>query len=378
MTDYYNMEPMHYWAHPANMSKEDFKNRLHILAGGGTMIWAEKKDGNWSRAIIDHDSKSVLQSRGISKKTGTFTELQDKVLWWKDVEKAFDKTTVILGEIYIPGGIDRDVGSIVRSLTPRALEMQKVKKLEWRIFDVLCYEGTNLMNEPIVDRIKYIDKVVKKINNPLVQGLEYHEMDETFFDEVNKIFKAGGEGAVCSEKTMKYEPGKRKAWSTIKVKQEIAEDIDVFITRIENAAPDYTGKDIGGWQYWQDTKTGEKLFGEYYTEYRLGRRLLRPITRSYYLGQPGAVYCGVYDNDHNVVEICKVAGLTEEMRNGLRDNFDEWNMTCLTLGGMMISDTDCNGKVSTIPSIRHPYIKAIRKGDLNPEDCTLDKIVGGN
>ena len=62
------------------------------------------------------------------------------------------------------------------------------------------------------------------------------------------------------------------------------------------------------------------------------------------------------------------------MKIQLRDNFDDWYMTPLTIGGMMVSTAKADKSGIGI-SIRHPYIKAIRKGDLNPEDCTLEKIL---
>lgn len=370
MTDFYNMLPMHYWSHPAGMSKETFIERLHLLAANGQYIASEKMDGNWSRGIVNPSGKSVLQSRGISKSTGTFCELQEKVTWWEDVKDAFSGLTVLLGEIYMPGGIDRDVGSILRSLTPRALALQKNKKLEWRLFDVLAYEGIDLMNAPLEERIKYLPMAVKAINNPLVTAIAYREMNNTFFDWVNDIFARGGEGAVCCLKNALYEPDKRTAWRSIKVKQEIGADVDAFITRTEPAIKEYTGKDIATWEYWEDIKTGEKINEPLYTDYRLGKRLIRPITKGHFYGWPGAVYCGVFDNSGNVIEICKVAGLTEEMKKGLCDNWEDWDGKCLALGGMMFSTAN------KIPSIRHPYIKSIRE-DINKTDCTLSKIIGG-
>lgn len=370
MTDFYNMPPMHYWAHPTGMDKATFTARLRLLAANGQYLASEKMDGNWSRGIIDPSNRSILQSRGISKATGTFSELQDKVLWWKDVENAFTGTTVLLGEIYLPNGIDRDVGSILRSLTPRALALQKKRQLQWRLFDVLAYEGKDLMNTPLEERIKYLPQAVKAINNPLVSAIEFRPMDDTFFDWVNEIFARGGEGAVCCLKTALYEPDKRTAWRSIKVKQEIGIDVDAFITRTEPAIAEYTGKDVSTWEYWEDIKTGEKFNEPLFTEYRIGHRLLRPITKGHYYGWPGAVYCGVLDKTGNTIEICKVAGLTEEMKENLRDHWENWNGKCLALGGMMVSTAGKN------PSIRHPYIKTIRD-DINKTDCTLEKIIGG-
>lgn len=373
-TNLFNMEPMRYWAPISSMSPETKRQHLEQMINSGEYIWSQKYDGNWSRAIIT-PNHSALQTRGISKKTGTYGEIQNKVFFWEDIAQAFENDTVILGEVYLPGGIDKDVGSILRCLDPKAQARQKDKKLEWRIFDILYLDGLNLMNTPVEQRIKYIPEVVKRINNSLVSGIEYHEMNEHFFDDLNEIFSNGGEGAVCYRRSSIYVPGKRgpSAWETCKVKQEISADIDCFITGIEPAARDYTGKDIQTWNLWEDERSGEKFNDQLYGDYRMGRTI-RPISKGYYFGWPGAIYTSVYDNNGNIVPLCKVAGLTEDFKTELRDNFDEWNMCPLTIGGMMVSTAQAESDGTGI-SIRHPYIKSIRKNDIDPKDCTLAKIL---
>lgn len=369
MINYFESEPMKYYAPPATMSKETRKARLEAMANSGDYYYGVKTDGNWSRAVITPE-RNALQTRGISVKTKTYGEVQDKVLFWDDVVKAFpNTTTVILGEIYRDGEIDKDIGSVLRCLHDKAIARQKDSPLHWRIFDVLCYNGEDLMNTPFEERITYIPKIVKQINSPLIEGVEYKPMTPNFFDEIEDIFAAGGEGAVCYKRTALYEPGKRgpHSWDSVKVKQEISNDIDCFITDIEPPTQAYTGKELGSWQYWIDVRTGEKKLGEYFGEYQVGKNI-QPITKNYYYGWPGAIYVGVYDNNGEIYQLCKVAGLTEELKTELRDNFNDWYLCPLTLGGMMVSEA--NGT-----SIRHPYIKAIRKNDIDPKDCTLKKIL---
>lgn len=374
MNDLFSMEPMRYWAPASSMTPEVKRQHLEQMITSGQYIWSRKYDGNWSRAVITPEH-SALQTRGISKKTGTYGEIQNKVFFWNDVVNAFSDTTVILGEVYLPGGIDKDVGSILRCLDPKAQARQKDKKLEWRIFDVLYLDGLNLMDTPVENRIEYIPKIIQQIHNPLVTGIEYHEMNEYFFDDLNDIFADGGEGVVCYKRSSIYIPGKRgpSAWDTCKVKQEISSDIDCFITGIEPAIRDYTGKDIGSWNLWEDERSGEKLVGELYGEYREGRTI-RPVSKGYFYGWPGAIYTSVYDNNGNIIPLCKVAGLTEDFKTELRDNFDEWYMCPLTIGGMMVSTAQAESDGTGV-SIRHPYIKSIRKNDINASDCTLEKIL---
>ena len=369
MINYFESEPMKYYAPPATMDKETRKTRLEMMAESGDYLYGEKYDGNWSRAVITPE-RNVLQTRGISVKTKTYGEVQDKVLFWNNVVEAFpDTTTVILGEIYRDGDIDRDIGSVLRCLRDKAITRQKNNPLHWRIFDVLCYEGQDLMNTPFEERIKYIPVVVKKINSPLVQGVEYKPMTPKFFEEIEDIFSKGGEGAVCYKRTALYEPGKRgpHSWDSVKVKQEISNDIDCFITGVEAPTQSYNGKELEKWTYWIDIRTGEKKLGEYFGEYQIGKNL-QPITKNYYYGWPGAIYVGVYDNQNEIYPLCKVAGLTEEFKTELRDHFDDWYMCPVTIGGMMLSEAQGL-------SVRHPYLKSIRKGDIDAKDCTLRKIL---
>ena len=101
--DYLHGEPMKYYAPSASMTQEDYRNKIEEMCLSGNYIYSRKYDGNWSRAVINQDGVSALQTRGISKKTGTYGEVQNKVVWWEDVKNSFHNLTVILGEIYLPG-----------------------------------------------------------------------------------------------------------------------------------------------------------------------------------------------------------------------------------------------------------------------------------
>ena len=280
--NYFESEPMKYFAPAASMNSEARRLKLEGMAASGQYLYGLKTDGNWSRAIITPE-RSALQTRGISKKTGTYGEIQTKVFFWEDIVNAFKDTTVILGEVFLPGKIDRDIGSILRCLDDKALARQKTEKLRWRIFDVLCYEGKDLMNTGFEERISYIPTVVQKINNPLVEGVTYYEMTDRFFEEMEDIFSQGGEGAVCYKKDSIYIPGKRgpHAWDTCKVKQEISSDIDCLITNLVPCERTYHGDNIGNWELWENTRTGELVKGLYFGEYQNGKPYI-PVSKNYW------------------------------------------------------------------------------------------------
>ena len=373
MIDYFTSEPMKYFAPPASMNPDVRRQKLEQMIDSGEYIFGLKTDGNWSRAVITPE-RQALQTRGISTVTKTYGEIQDKVLFWEDILGVFNNTTVILGEVYLPGAIDKDVGSVLRCLPAKALSRQKENPLRWRIFDILALDGTDMMNVPFIERINYIPEVVRRINSPLVEGVTYHEMDEKFFDKMGEIFAAGGEGAVCYRKTSTYEPGKRgpHAWDTVKVKQEISSEIDAFITGIVPGEKLYNGKDIGTWQLWENHRTGEKVEGSYFGEYQLGGAYI-PVTKNYFNNWPAAIQVSVLDRNGNEIPLCKVSGLTEEFKTELRDNPNRWIGCPVSISGMMVSSAKADSEGNGI-SIRHPLLKRIREGDITKEDCTLAKI----
>ena len=391
------LAPEHYWSFPSSYSPEKRKSELTSMILDGNHSFQLKTDGNYSAFICDFDGDKRLISRGISKTTGEYGRLEDKLFFFNAVAKAFNKPTRIMGEIWLEGGVDKNVGSVLRADTEKSKSIQsneyyknisklvkfsakdkrdiennefRGQKLKWRIFDVWFYEGEDLMTTPWIERQKYVKAAAERINHPLVSYVPYYPMDDNFYDHLASIFEAGGEGVVVYKNTGLPEPDKRTAHKTLKVKRELENLLDVFIVGVEPAVKSYTGKDIANWELWEDTRTGEKLHGKFFMDYQLGKSVI-PVSKGYWFNYPGAIYTAVYNNEGKEVPICKVSGLTDDFKAELRDNFKKYDHCPVTIGGMALSDS--NGL-----SVRHPYLKSIRLGDLNPEDCTLSKILNNN
>lgn len=365
-----NREPTKYWAMGSSLNAAARKEKIDKLLETHDYIYSEKVDGNLIRAVCGPGA-CILQTRGISKKTGTYGEVQDKVFFSEAMSKAFSDTTVLLGELYMDGGVDKDVGAIARCEAAKAIKRQQdneEKVLHYYIFDVLCYEGEDLTKMPVSERILYLPKAAAQINNDLVSYAKYYEAKpDTFWDRVGTILERGGEGVVMYKKSMLPCEGRTPAWTTIKVKQTIENGIDCFIYGVEPAEERYTGKDVENWCYWGNIKTGEKMYGAFYNDYLCGSPII-PISKGFYFGWPGAIKCAVYDGTEEPRIICKCAGLTEEMKTQLRDNYDDWHMRPIKITGMMVSE-DC--------SVRHPKLISVRDEDISLEDCSLEKMLGG-
>ena len=282
------LPPEKYWSFPASYTKEKRELEIQQMIAKGNYYYQLKTDGNYSAFICDFDGDKRIISRGKSTVTGEFSRLEDKLFFFDAVAVAFNKPTRIMAEIWYEGGIDRNVNSVLRSNSDKSKSIQDdnyyqqiskiVKfsakdkrdiennefrgiKLKWRIFDVWYYDGEDLMNTPWIERQKYVKAAAERINHPLVTYVPYYHMDDNFYDNLAVIFQNKEEGVVCYREDGLPEPDKRTAHKTLKVKTEIENLIDCLITGIEEPIKNYTGKDIGSWTYWLDTRTGEKLYG---------------------------------------------------------------------------------------------------------------------
>lgn len=354
---------MKYWSFPANYAPARRRDELQHMVASGDYCFSEKWDGNWSRAILG-TNHNILQTRGISKVTGTYGEVQDRVLWWEAANAAFSRPTVVIGEIYLDDGVDRDVGSILRCLPPKAIARQTNQQLKWKIFDVLMYDGEDIHELPLIERIRYIPYVVAAINHELVSGNRYYNVDKGFYAALDDILARGGEGVVMSRKDMQYAPGKRTARATCKIKKEVAADIDVVCIGTVPPTRDYGGKQVEDWVYWENLKTGEKERGNHYRDY-ITNHAYEPITKNYFYGWPGAISCGVYNAKGELVHVCDVAGLDEDLKSRLAANRQEFIGRPLKVSAM---------EVTPDGSLRHPRFLGFRD-DIAASDCTLSKIL---
>ena len=363
----FNIEREKYWSFPSSYSKEKRKIMTEDFINSGNYFCSEKIDGNWC-CFVKQNGIAKMQTRGRSTVTGEFGEVQDKVPHiFNTLNNIFSDDTFIIGELYYPGGNDKDVGSILRCLPDKAIARQEKDncKLRFYIFDVWFYDGTSLMNTEFESRIEYlkcINRVMDSLNE-YINCATYYEASECAYSLLEKVFERGGEGIVLQKKKGFPEPGKRTAKKSLKIKKEIENDLDVICIGYNSPIREYTGKDIEEWKFWEDIKTGEKLYGFYYETYKTGARSIEPVTKTYYYGWPGSIQCGVYKED-SIVHLCDVSGLSDSLKEDIASNFNGYYMKPLRITGM--ESTKDN-------SIRHPKFIGFRE-DIDARDCSWEKI----
>jgi ATP-dependent DNA ligase len=331
------IKPMLYNGHPRPAIVDSAFN-------SNEYIMQEKRDGYLYQLEYTKSGYVYFFSRTTSKKTGELTEKSANfphlVEWAKN---NLPKDTILIGEIYIPGGTSKDVTKIAGCLPARAIHRQFEEKeyqpVHYYIFDCIYWDGKNLIDSGFETRY----------NNIEIKDSEYVELAsniKTDFElELNKIFQNGGEGAVFKKKDAKYKVGGRATFENFKFKQHL-DSVDLICIGIEEPEKYYNGIEAITWPY-KDEKG-------------------RLVTKPYFYGWKNALTLGCYNQEGKIVKVGRVAsGLTDSMREDLANNPDKYLGKVVQVSCMSLNKVDL--------TLRHPVFETMRD-DKDPQDCKLIEI----
>lgn len=358
------IQPMLIWTLPANK-----KDKLSEICASGEYFAEEKIDGALYQ-FCRTDKGNYLFGRTVSVKNGLLTNKIDNVPHIDSALSCLPCGTVIIGEIYVPGGTSKNVTSIMGCLPAEAIKRQdKQGKIKYYLHDMIFYNGENMQSWGAEARYQ---KLVEAWNEFHLEQFDFLRLAESFDtgieERLSQILAAGGEGIVLKKKDAPYSEGKRPAWATIKCKQ--MDTIDLVCTRAIEATKEYTGKELETWPYWQErserNQNGEYTWlsseGQYYEDYLHNPHIYRPVTKPYFYGWKTAIGIGAYDDEGNLKEIGTVSsGLTDEMRAHL----DDYVGKVVALQCMSIDRKE--------KTLRHPIVKAWRD-DKNAAECKLSEV----
>ena len=357
-----------YWSPPATWPYSKKKELIDNAIESGLYMASVKIDGNYARVTKEMDGSIHIQSRGeIEGKVKKPSQWEEKV---PHIMAALDEIlppgSMIVGELYYDGGDDKSVGSILRSLPPRAIALQEERgKLKFYVFDILRWGDKDLLKTPLNDRIEYLKHLAYGLNSPDKEHpyftyATYYTAPEYIRILWSETIANGGEGIVLQKCSGVYEPGKRPARKSIKLKQEL-EALVFCIGTMPSQRP-FTGKDIATCQYWENIKTGEKLKGNLILEYEKGVTI-EPISKGYYFGWPRGMIAGVYKGDGTIHTIAIIPNLTEELQQDLLYNYDSYHMKVMRVHCMDLYNQH----------LRHPKFLSWEP-TLNHSICMLDRI----
>lgn len=356
--NYLDIDAQKYWSFPASYDKKRRQETLNLMLYSNDYVASEKRDGYWQMVIKDDDKNFIMRAR--SAGVNGWVCKQDWVPHLHDFFDALPRGTVLICEVYLPGKTSKSITTILGCGKEKAIERQAENKLRLSVFDVICYHGIPLQNEPITKRIEYLEHI-KAIQHPYVDVVEYWDTPEAIHENWLKILSAGGEGAVLTRKDNPYEFGKRTARHTLKLKKELKETIDVFLTgRFKEATKLYTGKEIENWEYWYDEVHDKKIRGRALYE-QIDVNGIYPVTRLWFNGWAGAVEIATMMNGE-IVPIGWISGVSDEVRAGIVEDPKSYFGRVIELQAMEIDTT------GAIPTLRHAKIINWRT-DKNYKDC---------
>lgn len=358
MYNFHNLEVQKYWTFGAS-AKVDPKVEAKNMIFSGEYIGSRKIDGAFYKFWKDENGNMELLGRS----KGVGGDYLNKYDWVPQLHPFFESLpngTCLIGEIYFPNNEgSHNVTTIMGCLKDKAISRQeKSEKLHYYVFDVLAWAGKSTYQLNIEDRLNYLDDV-SYVKNEYVEIAQYYDGKE-LWDELQKILASGGEGVVITKKGTCYQPGKRVARQTLKIKRELQETIDCFFTgRIAAPTRLYSGTTLPSWPYWENVKTGEKIEGNFYRNYLEGEPI-EPVTKPYFMNMAGSLEIGVL-RDGKVYPLGWLSGLTDEMKT----NYKNYKGKCLEVAAMQFTDGN--------NALRHAKMVQLRP-DLTIQDCTWDKL----
>ena len=278
----------------------------------------------------------------------------------------FPDETVVLGEVTYwndNSKTSKDVTKIMGSLPKKAIQRQEDSGdfLYFYIFDVLMYDGEDVSGLAYEDRISILEKHNEEhLPSQYLPIATFYRPEEYDLEELTVNFlESGSEGVMLMKRDERYHWDKRPAWTSIKIKQETMETVDVVITGFVSPTKEFRGEHISEHIYWENVKTGERVEGRYY-----GQPGYLAVSKAYFYNwNVGFTYGAYYGK--TVLEIGRVVNITDALKEDTAVNPEKYLGKVLELRAMSI---DQEGR-----SLRHAVIERIRD-DKPATDCKYEDI----
>ena len=370
--DFWNMESMKYYAPSTSWSAEKKKQNAMDKIFSGLWWGATKKDGCFYLCGKNLNNEIFVRPRAKNTKG----EFVNKVDWVPQIHSFLNKLepgTVLIGELYLPRDEQaKSTSSIMNSLCAKGIKRQEKEenKLHLYVFDVLADGGESYLNMKAIDRFLKVEDYSKKYQSPYTEFAIYYNGKE-LWNKLQEVLANGGEGIVITYEDAKYEPGKRSAKLSLKVKKELQDTVDCIVIGANPPTRAYNGKEVETWEYWFNNLTNEKvLASEYFAQNHISiynfyaeGGPVEPVTKNWFYGWAGSWKLGAY-KDGVQVQIGSLSGLTDEQK----ENWKDYVGKVVEVSAMETSENQEGGK-----GLRHPKLIDVRS-DIAPEDCTYERI----
>lgn len=335
INDFATMEPMKYYDNPNPKTQSAQQKRLDIIEGKLSVnyIGTRKFDGDWGCFIHYSRGNNLIRSRSISKVSGRYGDYTQKLPAITAIRDFWPDNTVLLGELCLaaPNQTANTIGTILRCLTPKAIERQQKTPVEVHTFDLLRLAGRDLTGLPYEQRLKTLREFCFRpitcfrrnpFNYPIV-------FEDNFAQNADEVISSGGEGLVLQLRSNPYRPGTRTAWKTLKLKQTLPH-LELKVLDTVGPRREYEGKQPPmNWPY--------KIDGQ-------------PVTKPFYMGWENGVVV-----DFNGVPVSVTSGLTDDDRAWLATDEAQHRIAA----GGLYAEVKARS-VNSQNSLRHPCLVQLR------------------
>lgn len=350
---------MHYWSLAPSASAAQ-KKKLKGMPNSGKYLGSIKKDGAFYKFLKDENGVVSLTSRTVSAKNGKMVDKIENFPFVTEAMKNVPNGTCFIGEIHFADKTktSSDVVKISGALPKKAIERQVKEPLFYYIYDVLAFEGKVIDVYPAEERLKIITELrdTNYITHPLVYFADVidGDLEEAILEALNN----GEEGFVLYKKDEPYYYKDAPAWTYIKYKKSLVDDLDLVIMGTYPAKKDYTGEYPRTWKYWENLKTGELEEG-----YLFANGGYRAVSEYYFDGAIGGFVLGLY-RAGSLIEVARIASLTDEVRYGATEDPTKYIGKVVEVSCMEVLPTG---------GLRHAKIKKYRE-DKVASECLWEKV----
>jgi len=362
--DWINAEAMRYWSFTASTPPEKRKQEVHNLIFGETHMAALKVDGYYERLIKDEDGNCFMVARSKNVKG----EATEKLAWVPQIHDFMDSLpngTVLLSECFLPDNEgSKKITSLLGCLKDKCIARQeKDQKLHFYIFDVMCYDNIDFTKTRFEERVWKLHEISHIHMHPYVVYAQYYEGKE-LWNKLQNYLADGREGIVLMSKDAPVYFKRTPAHVSLKVKKELQETLDCYLTgRATAPSQYYTGKSPETWTLWMNTVTNERLpVGEHHFDLVNRGLPIIPVTKPFYYGWAGSLEIAVLDGDKEI-SLGYISGLPDEVKM----NYKDYIHAVVEIGGMEFDKESNRLRHGKVIRFKSPEEKIWR-------DCTYDQI----
>lgn len=308
-----------YYMPPASWSDEKKRSNAMNKIFSDKWLGARKRDGALYVFIKDSNGNIILRGRNKSVK-GVYLDKWDLVPHLHEWAESIPNGTCFLGELFSTEfERAKTTTSIMNCKVDKAIERQREEKdkLHYYIFDIMAYDNEIYYKKAAKERFNKVEQLGNSNNNHYVEYAKYYH-GQLLWDMLGTIFDEDGEGIVITEESAVYEQGKRPSKTTLKIKKELKQTVDLVIIGALKATREYTGKCIDDWEFWYNTKTNEKKQGKYYNDYLNGDSII-PVTKNFYYDWAGSLILGACDDNGNYIQVGSISGIEQNILANWKD-----------------------------------------------------------